>query len=164
MQRLDLKTVLEVYESASELPEPDQRLLREAAEATERAYAPYSHFCVGAALLFDDGTIVKGSNQENAAYPSGLCAERTAVFWAGANHPDKAIISLAVVARHQDAPEQWSSATPCGACRQALLEYENRQGKPMRVIMLGNDRRIFISPSIANLLPLQFNRQSLEDK
>ena len=162
MQIVDIKTILEVYSQLDELVEADRQLLQEARQATQLAYAPYSRFCVGAALLLEDGTVVKGSNQENAAYPSGLCAERTAIFWAGANHPGKTIRSLAVTARHANQPEQFLSASSCGACRQAMLEYENRQGQPIRLIMQGDKQQIWVSPSIANLLPLQFNADNLK--
>jgi cytidine deaminase len=161
MQIIDLKTVLEVYQDEKELGEPDRLLIREAQQATQWAYAPYSHFRVGAALLLEDGTLVKGSNQENAAYPSGLCAERTAIFWAGANHSGKVISAIAVSASREQLPNQFLFASPCGSCRQSMLEYENRQGQPIRLIMQGEGNKIFISPSIANLLPAHFSINNL---
>ncbi|MBC7922515.1 MAG: cytidine deaminase [Ferruginibacter sp.] len=157
MKLLDLKVCLEVYPDAAELPGADRTLLREAETATQLAYAPYSHFRVGAALQLADGTVVRGSNQENAAYPSGLCAERTALFWTGANHPGQPILRLAIAACSAHQPGHFLAAAPCGACRQALLEYENRQGQPIRVIVRGVGQHALVSPSIANLLPLQFN-------
>jgi len=161
MQVIDLNIVLEIYPDAHELPEEDKKLLKEAEHATELSYAPYSHFRVGAALLLEDGTIVKGSNQENAAYPSGLCAERTAIFWAGANYPGQVIVSLAVTACQEDNPDCFLFASPCGSCRQAMLEYETRQEKPIRLIMKGSGSQVFVSPSIANLLPIHFNSKTL---
>jgi cytidine deaminase len=162
MQIVDINTILEVYSQPDELVDADRQLLQEAQQATNSAYAPYSHFCVGAALLLEDGSVIRGSNQENAAYPSGLCAERTAIFWAGANHPGKTIRSIAVTARHANQPGHFLGASSCGACRQSMLEYENRQSQPIRLIMQGDNDQIWVSPSIANLLPLQFNAENLK--
>lgn len=140
--------------SYQELPADDRRLIDAAKKATEGAHAPYSNFHVGAALLLDDGTIVTGANQENAAFSSGTCAERSAIFWAGANHPGEKIIALAIAAEKggafQDTP-----ISPCGACRQALLEYENNQASPIRLLLYGQDE-VLILPSIASTLPLCF--------
>ena len=124
----------------SELSESDRKLLEAAIEATENAYAPYSNFHVGAALRLADGTIVKGSNQENIAYPSGLCAERTALFAAGSQHPDSVIETLAIVGRNQQGV--LTAASPCGACRQVMAEVETRQGKKLRVICYFSEDKI----------------------
>lgn len=138
-----------------ELPEADRRLIDEAREATLRSYAPYSRFSVGAAVLLDNGEIISGSNQENAAYPSGLCAERTTAFYAHSRFPDAKFCSIAVAARGTDGLEVASPIAPCGACRQSLLEYETLAGHPVRVILVGA-REIFIIPSVRSLLPVAF--------
>lgn len=160
MQRVDLSIYIEVYANASELSVEDQALLAESHQATQQAYAPYSHFHVGAALRLEDGTIVKGSNQENAAYPSGLCAERTAIFWAASNHPGKTIRAIAVAACHEGGSD-FLSVSPCGSCRQAMLEYETRQGSPIRLLINGAGSEVWVSPSISNLLPMKFDEKSL---
>ena len=141
-----------------ELPEGDERLRNAAVEAAKDAYAPYSHFCVGAAALLEDGTIVKGSNQENAAYPSGLCAERVALFSAGASFSSIPVVVLAIVAI-KDGKIQ-SSISPCGACRQVMLETEQRYNRPLRTLLCGSDETIIIS-SAKDLLPLCFGKGSL---
>ena len=146
-----------------ELSDPDRELVEAAKAATARSYAPYSKFHVGAAIRMDDGSIVTGANQENAAYPSGTCAERTAAYYASAQHPGMPMRKLAVAAwtrlRQPDTtPDadcfQREPISPCGACRQALLEYEHLFG-PIEVILYGADRT-WIFPSVASLLPLTF--------
>ena len=117
----------------------DRMLVEEAIEAQKGSYAPYSNFNVGAAVLLEDGTVVRGSNQENAAYPSGLCAERTAMFAASANHPGKAMLAIAIVGGFDHAVAA-TPCTPCGACRQVMAEYQTLSGKPMRIIMYGTER------------------------
>lgn len=138
-----------------ELSEADRSLVDTAREATRRSYAPYSRFSVGAAILLDNGEIVVGSNQENAAYPSGLCAERTAAFYAHSRYPDARFTTIAIAARDTDGSEIASPIAPCGACRQSLLEYETLAGHPVRVILVGADE-IFIIPSVRALLPVAF--------
>lgn len=147
-----------------ELAEADRRLVDAAKEATRRSLPLYSHFSVGAAILLEDGSIVAGSNQENAAFPSSMCAERTAAYWASANHPGKRMLKIAIAAntfRSDAAKEadfqncfQRSPIAPCGACRQALLEYERLYG-PMEVILYGADKT-YVVPSVAHLLPVTF--------
>ena len=152
----DLVINYEEHESIANLDEKDRALLQCAIEATEGAYAPYSGFRVGAALRLRDGSVVVGSNQENVAYPSGLCAERTAIFAASAQRADcREYEALAIVGR--DTEGHLCEASPCGACRQVLSEYEHRQGFPMRVVCLleGGGARVF--PSVASLLPFSFN-------
>jgi len=137
-----------------------ERLLRESAiEATKKSYAPYSRFCVGAAALLANGEIVTGNNQENAAYPSGLCAERVALFYASSQYPDVAVDTLAIAAVTQG--DITDSISPCGGCRQVLLETEERGNKPMRILLCGKDKVTFIS-SAADLLPLNFGKKDLE--
>ncbi len=144
------------FDSIEALPAADRELLAAAEAVTEGAYAPYSHFRVGAALRLADGRVVCGSNQENAAYPSGLCAERTAVFAASAQYPQQRDYeALAVVGR--DAEGRLCEASPCGACRQVLIEYERRQGHPLRVICQLGGGRVRVVPDVASLLPFGFD-------
>ena len=144
------------YDSLDGLSCEDLALMRRAIEAAEGAYAPYSGFHVGAALRLTDGTVVVGSNQENVAYPSGLCAERTAVFSASAQYPRcRNCEALAIVGRNQEGI--FCEASPCGACRQVLSEYEHAQGHPLRVICYLDGGRVRVFPSVASLLPFSFN-------
>lgn len=140
--------------SLSELTKKDRELMLAAIGACDTAYAPYSHFHVGAAIRMADGTIVTGSNQENIAYPSGLCAERTALFGASAAHPGIAMESLAVVGRSPDG--KLTAASPCGACRQVMAEQEAKQGKKMRVLCYHSDEKIVIFEGVYSLLPFVF--------
>lgn len=143
------------YASATEMTPEDQQLVNAALEARSGSYSPYSHFQVGAALLLADGTIVKGANQENAAYPSGLCAERTAMFAAGAMYPDIPARTLAIVASdHGHLLAE--PATPCGACRQVMAECQSRSGAPMAVILIGA-RRIWKFSKVDDVLPFIFD-------
>ena len=143
------------YNSIEEMNPEDRELAAEAIKAMQGAYAPYSHFHVGAAVRMSNGQIVRGANQENAAFPSGLCAERTAMFAAGARYPDKDMLSIAlaggVMGRLGREP-----ATPCGACRQVMAQYQAKAGKPMSVIMVGA-RRIWKFEKVDDILPLIFN-------
>ena len=122
----------EEFSSVSEMDPKDQELCRAAIEAQKGSYSPYSHFQVGAALLLANGVVVKGANQENAAYPSGLCAERSAMFWAGANYPDIPMDTLAIAGSDHGVLCE-SPASPCGACRQVMAEYQKKHGKPMKI-------------------------------
>ena len=155
MKTVRLAINYEEYSSIEEMDPKDQALVREAIEAQKGSYAPYSRFNVGAAVLLEDGTVVRGANQENAAYPSGLCAERTAMFAAGANHPGKAMVSLAIVGGfgHSLAP---TPCSPCGACRQVMAEYQTLSGKPMSVIMFGTDKAWKFS-RVDDILPFIFD-------
>ncbi len=142
-----------------ELNNTDLMLVEAARDTAADAWAPYSSFRVGAALLLDNGEIIRANNQENAAYPSGLCAERVAVFYANANYPDIAIRALAITAiKKGDFMEE--PVYPCGACRQVLIESENRHGKPMRILMAGKNR-VDIVDSASALLPRNFNYKDL---
>ena len=156
MEKRHIGFDLFVHPSETGLPAEDRRLLGLARQALEGAYAPYSHFRVGAALLLDSGETVIGSNQENASYPSGLCAERVAVFQAGARFPGIAIRAIAIVARSADGLLQVPAA-PCGNCRQAILEYETRQDLPIRLLLQAGEGVIYECPSVAALLPLGFD-------
>ena len=136
------------------------RLLEAADNALIKAYAPYSGFRVGAAVLLEDGTIITGSNQENAAYPSGLCAERVAIFASASQFPETLIKAIAVSARNKSGnPVQ---VTPCGSCRQVMLEYEIRQQMPIAIYLAGPDRTILHFKSMEGLLPMGFNNSQLE--
>lgn len=143
------------YGSMAELPEEARALMEQAIAATVTAYSPYSHFQVGAAALLADGTIVQGSNQENIAYPSGLCAERTALFSASAQYPHQAVRALAVVGR--DAQGTLVEASPCGACRQVLSEYEHRHGNVVEVYLYLAGGRIRCLKGVKSLLPFTFD-------
>ena len=144
-----------------ELSAPDRQLIDAAKEATRHSYAPYSHFHVGAALLLDDGTIVTGTNQENAAYPSGMCAERTALFHAGSAHPDKAVIAMAIAAQSNGTFTPTPIA-PCGACRQVMLETEQRHGHPIRIVLYGTQQICIVEQGVSELLPLTFDASFLK--
>ncbi len=144
------------YDAIEQLSAADRQLMQAAIEATDGAYAPYSHFHVGAALRLKDGSVVRGANQENAAYPSGLCAERTAIFAASAGRPEmRDYEALAIVGRN--AAGQLCEASPCGACRQVLLEYEQQQGHPMRILCHLAGGRVRVLPSVASLMPFAFD-------
>lgn len=144
-----------------ELSDCDRKLVNAAKEATAGSWSPYSGFKVGAALLLDDGTVVTGSNQENAAYPSGLCAERTALFAAGHAHPGKAVTALAIAARN-DKGFTARPITPCGACRQVLAETEQRGGRPIRFILYGTDGTMLIEGGTDAILPFCFGADSMK--
>lgn len=142
------------------LHENDQQLVGKALAAMESAYAPYSQFKVGAAALLDNGTVVTGSNQENAAYPSGLCAERVALFYAGAQYPNNKVVKLAITAGKQGQLCN-DPISPCGACRQVMLETEHRQKQPFEVILVGKDKIVTIEQA-RYLLPFAFDGDSLK--
>ena len=154
MKTFTIETVVKVY-AYHELTADEQELAEAAREATRRSYAPYSRFHVGSAVLLANGTIVTGSNQENAAYPSGLCAERTALFYASSSRPDKAMTAIAIAAR-QNGRLCSSPATPCGSCRQVMAQYQEKSGRPMSVILIGA-RKIWKFEKIDDLLPLIFD-------
>ena len=155
MTNKEIKIAYQEFQSLEELEAKDMELAQAAVEATELAYAPYSKFNVGAAVLFDDGVIIKGSNQENAAYPSGLCAERTALFYASASRPDKAMTAIAIAAAQNGVLCQ-TPATPCGACRQVMSQYQLKSGIPMAILLIGADK-IWKFSKVDDLLPLMFD-------
>lgn len=163
MKEKSISITFNTCSGKEELPEKDAMLIDAAIAACSNAYAPYSGFKVGAALLMDDGTIIKGSNQENAAYPSGLCAERVAFFNAGANYPDKKIVAVAVTAvlKNHKHPHPVS---PCGDCRQVMAEFEHRYGNPIRIIMMTEKNQYVILKSVKELLPFLFSSDSLKEK
>ena len=155
MTNKEIKIAFTEYAGASEMEAEDRTLVEKAIEATKHSYAPYSNFNVGAALLLDNGEIVTGSNQENAAYPSGLCAERTAMFYASSQYPQHAILKIAIAAT-QGGVLCGNPATPCGSCRQVMAQYQLRGGKPMQIILAGGEK-ILKFEKVDDLLPLIFD-------
>ncbi len=159
--RKEITIPYEEYADEQALSAVDAALLEQARRCVDNAYAPYSEFKVGAAVRLTDGTVVCGSNQENVAFPSGLCAERVAVFAAGANYPGVPIAALAVTARAADGhPVDWP-ISPCGACRQSLIEYEQRYGHKIRVILQGSTGKVVVFDGIDRLLPFQFEAEGI---
>ena len=153
MEQIDINISIESFQ-LDELSQQDQELVQAAIKATHNAYANYSRFYVGAALRLENGKIVIGANQENAAFPSGLCAERTAVFAAQANYPDSPIETLAIAGRTEKGVLP-NPITPCGACRQVILEIEDRYKKPIKILLYGT-QKIYCVRSVKDLLPLSF--------
>ena len=150
-----------IKETLEDLDAESKYLVHKAKEAASHAYAPYSKFLVGTAVLLDDGTVVTGTNQENAAYPSGMCAERVALYTCAAIHPGQRIIKMALTAKRKGVKDVLS-ATPCGACRQVILEFETRQEKPIEIIMLSNEKQWVKAPSAESLLPFSFIKKNVE--
>ena len=153
MEQIDISIIIQSCQ-LDELSPRDRELVQAALEATENAYARYSRFYVGTALRLENGKVVIGANQENAAFPSGLCAERTAVFAAQANYPDSPIEALAVAGRNENGVLP-NPITPCGACRQVILEIEDRYKKPVKILLYGT-KKIYCVRSVKDLLPLSF--------
>lgn len=162
MEIIKKTSELESYPSAEELPVEDRLLMQKAHETAEQAYAPYSNFKVGCTLRLDDGTLISGNNQENIAYPSGLCAERVAIFAAGATHPGKHITSMAITAHSQSVALD-EPVLSCGACLQSISEYERRQGFPIRILLQGERGAIWVAPNgTRTFLPFQFDVEGLK--
>lgn len=160
MKKINVNTTFIVFESLEELDSSTKDLMLKAIEIRKKAYAPYSKFRVGAALLLENGEVVLGSNQESAAYPSGLCAERVAIFQAGAIHPNQKIIKIAISATSDVNPTK-RPTPPCGACRQSISEYEQKQESPIEIYFMGESGDIYKSDSLENLLPLSFHKDFL---
>jgi len=160
MEKLKQEFEYELYSSAEELNDADRNLLLKAVAASANAYAPYSKFNVGAAVLLENGEVITGSNQENASYPSGLCAERVALFTAGSNFPGIKVNAIAITAHFKDSKELLS-VTPCGDCRQVMAEYESRFGKDIRMIMTAADGKVLVISGVATLLPFMFSSTSI---
>ena len=144
----------------ADLDPESQKLIKKAEEALQHAYAPYSKFRVAAAILLDNDIVITGTNQENAAYPDGMCAERVALFTKASQHPDRYIKKLVVVAKAENA-QGLSPATCCGSCRQVMLEFQQRQGKSYEVIMQSYDREWVTAPDVESLLPFSFTKRNL---
>ena len=154
MKELELKSTIHVCQM-DELTAEERHLTELAIEATSRSYAPYSKFHVGAAVRLENGVEIIGCNQENAAYPSGLCAERTALFAAGAQYPNVPVRMLAIAARGTDGELQEEPVGPCGSCRQVIIECETRFKKPIRILLYGQ-KHIYVIDNIKKLMPLSF--------
>ncbi|NAY92865.1 cytidine deaminase [Muricauda sp. JGD-17] len=162
MKKQQLGFELSIFDTSDELSKEEKKVLEAAEAARNNAYAPYSNFYVGAAVLLENGEIIIGNNQENASYPSGLCAERVAVFQAGAQFPGVTIVSIAISAAAKehllDVP-----AAPCGNCRQSIIEYEQRQKKPIALLMKAEKGPVYACSSVADILPLAFSSSFLGD-
>ena len=155
MEELELKSVIKVCQMGELTPE-EHHLIELAIEATSRSYAPYSKFHVGAAVRLDNGVELIGCNQENAAYPSGLCAERTALFSAGAQYPDVPVRMLSIAARGTDGELMEEPVGPCGSCRQVIIESETRAKAPIRILLYGR-KCVYVIDGIRELMPLTFS-------
>lgn len=155
-------TISGISLTRSELKDPDARLLARAEEAAKNAYAPYSQFYVGAALRLENGAIVLGTNQENVAYPSGLCAERVAIFSASTNHPNERIDTMAITV-NTDKSLIVDPLSPCGNCRQVIMEYQHKQRSPIRLILAGQSEKVWIFEDAAALLPFGFEADYLKN-
>jgi cytidine deaminase len=160
MKNIEIKSSATLYNDISELNEEDKYLMDKAIEARGKAYAPYSKFSVGAALLLDNGVIVLGNNQENAAYPSGMCAERVAIWRAGSEYPDMKVLKLAISASSSISKVD-KPVGPCGACRQSLSEYEIKQKQPFPILFMGEVGEIIKTDSLDALLPFSFDSSYL---
>jgi len=161
LKKIELKTVFIEYNSLEELLQDDRDLILLAKEAADTAYAPYSKFHVGAALRLENGICIKGSNQENVAYPSGLCAERVAMFTASTQYPGMPVTAIAITAKTDNFKID-TPITPCGSCRQVLAEYEHLFKKPIRIILTGETGSVFVIDKIEDLLPLGFKADELK--
>ncbi|MFB9108922.1 cytidine deaminase [Flavobacterium gyeonganense] len=160
MKEINITTSFLVFDTLEELPNDIQDLMIQAVEIRKKAYAPYSKFRVGVALLLDNGKIILGSNQENAAYPSGLCAERVAIFHAGSIYPEAKILKMAITAA-SDLNQTHAPIPPCGSCRQSIAEYEIKQDTPIEIYFMGEIGVIYQSASLKNLLPFMFDKKFL---
>jgi cytidine deaminase len=160
MKEIQIETKLSVFESFEELPQSEKEFMNQAIEIRKKAYAPYSKFLVGAAIVLDNGMVLQGSNQENAAYPSGLCAERVVIFYAGANYPNNKIVKLFISATPSDRDSE-NPIPPCGSCRQSIAEYEIKQELPIEIYFMGAKGAIYKSDSLKNLLPFMFDKSNL---
>ncbi|WGK63566.1 cytidine deaminase [Croceiramulus getboli] len=160
MKTIHISTQFTIYDHLEDCPPEIQDLMQQAIQARKKSYSPYSKFSVGAALLLENGSTVTGSNQENACYPAGLCAERTALFYAGAQYPQETMTAMAITASAADL-ETLEPVPPCGSCRQALSEYEVKQKMPLALYFMGASGKVMYSPSVENILPLLFTKKYL---
>jgi cytidine deaminase len=159
---MNLNIQIREYDSTEQLTRKEQDLVLSAINAADSAYSPYSGFRVGAAILLENDETLTGSNQENAAYPDGLCAERVALFYANSSYPDVPVTCIAIAAKNLSGITE-EPVTPCGSCRQALIEAEFRFNKPIRIIMTGKNKILSVD-SVRDLLPLSFNPSFLKKK
>ena len=160
MKEISVTTQFKIFDSTQDLPNDIQDLMTQAVEVRKNAYAPYSKFKVGVAIILDNGKVVLGSNQENAAYPSGLCAERVAIFYAGSMYPDAKVLKMAITAA-SDTNQTIAPIPPCGSCRQSIAEYETKQETPIEIYFMGEIGPIYKSESLKNLLPFMFDKKFL---
>lgn len=160
MKKVEIKTQIAIFDSIDELPNIVKDLMNKAIEAKQNAYAPYSKFKVGAAFLLEDGSIITGNNQENAAYPSGMCAERVAIWKVSSDFPNKKILKLAISASSSTQILK-EPVAPCGACRQTLSEYEIKQKNKIEVYFMGEEGEIIKTDSVLDLLPIAFDKSFL---
>lgn len=161
MKKIQLNISYTEFESADELSASDRDLLKQAGLVLENAYAPYSGYKVGAAVELENGEIITGNNQENVAFPSGICAERVAIFSASSKYPGVRIKSIAICSSAKDFKVN-SPVLPCGSCRQVMAEYENNQDSKIRIILSGETGKVFLVDGIENLLPLRFKADQLK--
>jgi cytidine deaminase len=160
MKKINISIDIDYFSTKSELSSEFQNLLEKADEATKTSYSPYSNFQVGAAIELENGEIISGSNQENAAYPSGLCAERVAIFAAASRFPGVKIKNIAILARKKGSINH-TPVAPCGSCRQVLVEYESNQKEPIRLVLRAEKEGYIIPQSISDLLPISFTKDNL---
>jgi len=160
MKKITKQTRFTIYESVLDLEDEDKELMSKAKEAIANSYAPYSHFHVGAAILLENGIVVTGNNQENAAYPSGMCAERVAIWNASSQYPNVVIKKIALTVQSENHQVE-APVAPCGACRQTLLEYEMKQKEPIEVYFMGEVGKVVKAHSLQDLLPFSFDQSFL---
>lgn len=160
MKKIDVTTKATVFDNISQLSTEDAFLIQKAIEARQKAYAPYSKFNVGAAVLLDNGQVVLGNNQESAAYPSGMCAERVAIWKAGSEYPNIKVLKIAITAASENSTVD-KPVGPCGACRQTLSEYEINQKQPIEILFTGEVGQIVKTESLLSLLPFSFDSSYL---
>lgn len=160
MENYTITADLHIYDNMDELPLDVQGLMKNAFAARDKAYSPYSKFKVGAAIMLDNGEVITGSNQENASYPAGLCAERTAIFYAGARYPEARMLKMALSAKSLNHIVE-TPTPPCGSCRQAIAEYEMKQETPIEIFFMGETGKVVKADSISDLLPLIFDSSFL---
>jgi len=160
MKEIKIESLFHVYDTIDELPKETKLLMLKAVEARKLAYAPYSKFKVGTAILLENNEVITGNNQENVSYPSGLCAERTAIYYAGSKYPYSRILKMAISAASSNQLTT-KPIPPCGACRQAIAEYEVKQKSPIEIYFMGEIGNVICSHSLSNLLPLLFDKSVL---
>lgn len=157
----EIKIGYEFFQNVDELNDTEKKLFETAKSAREKAYAPYSNFLVGCALLLDNGEIIAGNNQENAAFPSGLCAERSTIFWTAANFPKEKILKIFVIGGSKDFTEKSIAIPPCGACRQSISEYEVKQRSDIEIYFASMSGEVYKTSSVRDLLPFSFDASYL---
>ncbi|WGH76971.1 cytidine deaminase [Tenacibaculum tangerinum] len=160
MKKIEITTTATIFDDVSQLTTEDAFLIQKAVEARQKAYAPYSKFNVGAAILLDNGHVILGNNQESAAYPSGMCAERVAIWKAGSEFPNMKVKKIAITAASENTTVN-KPVGPCGACRQTLSEYEINQKHPIEIIFMGEVGKIIKTESLLSLLPFSFDSSYL---